>query len=73
MNIEKRIMKILAEGYADGFTICCIMYAEDVRKYPQKGNNTKRADKFTNDVIQKLADLTKNGALEWCCGKYRIR
>jgi len=73
MDIEKRIMEILSDGYADGFTICCIMYADAVRKYPQKGNNIKRADKFTSEVMQKLADLTEAGALEWCCAKYRIR
>lgn len=73
MNIEKRIMEILSDGYADGYTICCIMYAEAVSKTPKKGNNIKRADKFTNDVMQKLTDLTENGVLEWHCGEYRIR
>ena len=73
MSIKKRIMEILADGYADGFTICCIMYAEEVRKYPQHGNNRKRADKFSGDVMQKLADLTEAGIIEWCCSKYRIR
>ena len=73
MNIEKRIFEILSEGDADGFTVCSLMYAEELRKYPQKENNMKRAEKFTEAVLRKLNDLACAGKIEWRMARYGLK